>query len=179
VDPDPAIQFELSPNTRVYKETSDHFFATHDVRAELGGLDLDLAFIDGLHYFDYALRDFINLERLCGRGSTILVHDCFPLDRASAQRERRSGFWSGDVWRLVVLLKKHRPDLRIHTIPAAPTGLVVIRGLDPSSRVLADQLERLIAEYLALDYGYLREDRAGKLNLVANDWDAVRRLFDG
>jgi hypothetical protein len=178
VDPDPAIQYALSPNTRVFKETSDAFFAGHDVRAELGGLEVELAFIDGLHCFDYALRDFINLERLCGRGATILVHDCFPLDRVSAQRERKSGFWSGDVWRLVVLLKKHRPDLRIHTIAAPPTGLVVIRGLDPSSRALADNLERLIEEFLRLDYAYLREGREEKLNLIANDWARVRELLD-
>ena len=178
VDPDPALQFELSPNTRVFRETSDDFFARHDVRSELGSLPVDLAFIDGLHYFDQALRDFINLERLCDRASTILVHDCFPLDRASAQRERKSGFWSGDVWRLVVLLKEHRPDLRLHTIAAPPTGLVVIRGLDPSSRRLSETLETLVDEYMQLDYGYLANDRAAKLNVVANDWDGIRSLLD-
>jgi len=177
VDPDPAIQFALSPNTRVFKETSDDFFAKHDVREELDGLPLDLAFIDGLHWFDYALRDFINLERLCGPGATILVHDCFPLDRVSAQRESKSEFWSGDGWRLVVLLKKYRPDLRIHTIAAPPTGLVLIRGLDPSSRFLADNLDRLVEEFMKLDYGYLLEDRAAKLNRVPNDWDGIRRLI--
>jgi hypothetical protein len=178
VDPDPDIQYPLSPDTRVFRETSDQFFASHDVRAELGGLPLELAFIDGLHWFDNALRDFINLERHSAPGATILVHDCFPIDRVSAQRERRSGFWSGDVWRLVVLLKKHRPDLRIHTIATPPTGLAVIRGLDPSSQLLSGRAERLIEEYLGLDYGYLDGDRAGKLNAIPNDWDAIRRVLD-
>lgn len=178
VDPNPAIQFELSPNTRVFAETSDRFFATHDVRADLGGLDVDLAFIDGMHHFENALRDFVNLEPLCGSGSTILVHDCFPLDRASAQRERQSVFWSGDVWRLVVLLKKHRPDLRIHTIATPPTGLAIIRGLDPSSRSIGADLERLIEETMAIDYSYLRENRAAKLNRVPNEWDGIRALLE-
>ena len=131
----------------------------------------------GMHHFDFALRDFINLERLCARESTILVHDCFPIDRASAERERKSTFWSGDIWRLIVLLKKYRPDLRIDTIGTPPTGLGVIRNLDPSSRFLADNVARLSDEFMQLDYGYLRHDRRAKLNLFPNDRESLRRLF--
>ena len=178
VDPDAAVQYDLPPQARIFDETSDHFFANRDVRAELGGLAVELAFIDGMHHFEFALRDFINLERLCSRSATILVHDCFPLDRASAQRERQSGFWSGDVWRLIVLLKKYRPDLKIHNVAAPPTGLAVIRGLDPSSSFLADNLARLTEEFLQLDYRYLRDGRAEKLNLVPNDWAVIRALLD-
>jgi hypothetical protein len=178
VDPDPAIQFALPANVRVFRETSDRFFADRDVRSELGGLPVDLAFIDGLHQFDAALRDFANLERLSDRRGTILLHDCFPLDRVSSQRERASGVWSGDVWRLVVLLKKYRPDLRIHTIATPPTGLAVVRGLDPDSRFLKDNLDRLTAEFLELDYAYLGTDRAAKLNVIPNDWSEIARVLD-
>lgn len=178
VDPDPAIEEPLPANARLYRETSDRFFSGRDVRAELGGLPVDLAFIDGLHQFDYALRDFMNLERLSSPAGTILVHDCVPLDRVSAQRERASGAWSGDVWRLIVLLKNARPDLHIHTIAAPPTGLAVIRGLDPSSRLLSSRTDGLIEEYLRLDYAYLGADRAEKLNIVPNDWELIRRLLD-
>ena len=107
---------------------------------ELGGKAVDLAFIDGMHLFEYALRDFSNLERLCTPHSTILVHDCYPLDRQTADRERTTLFWSGDIWRLILLLKKYRPDLEINVIAAPPTGLGVIRNLDPASRVIADNL---------------------------------------
>ena len=177
VDPAPAVPFALPGNVRVFAETSDHFFAARDVRAELGGLPLDLAFIDGMHHFDFALRDFINLERLCARESTILVHDCFPIDRTSAERERKSLFWSGDIWRLIVLLKKYRPDLRIDTIGTPPTGLGFIRNLDPSSRFLADNVARLSDEFMQLDYGYLRDDRRAKLNFFPNDRESLRRLL--
>lgn len=177
VDPEASLMFELPQTTRVFAETSDAFFAGHDVRAELGGLPLDFAFIDGMHHFEFALRDFINLERLSTRGSTILVHDTFPFDRKTSQRERETAFWSGDVWRLVVLLKKYRPDLRIDTIAAPPTGLTMIRNLDPSSRVLSENLDRLCAEFSRLDYGYLEKDRARKLNLFPNDWEKIRGLL--
>ena len=178
VDPEPKIAFALPRNVRVFAETSDDFFARHDVRAELGGRPLELAFIDGMHQFEYALRDFMNLERLCLPGSTILVHDCFPHDRRTAQRERETAFWSGDIWRLVLLLKKYRRDLSIHTIAAPPTGLLVIRKLDPSSDFIAGNLEDLCEEFMRLDYGILNKDRAGKLNLFPNDWNRIRALLD-
>jgi hypothetical protein len=148
------------------------------VCAELGGRPVDLAFIDGMHHFEYALRDFMNLERLCLPGSTILVHDCFPHDRRTAQRERETGFWSGDIWRLVLLLKKYRRDLSINTIAAPPTGLLAIRNLDPSSNFIDDNLEQLYEEFMRLDYGLLNKDRAGKLNLFPNDWTRIRALLD-
>jgi hypothetical protein len=177
VDPQPAIDFPMAEGVRVFPETSDEFFARRDVRAELGGLPVDLALIDGMHHFEYALRDFINLERLCGPESTILIHDCFPLDRITARRERVMTFWSGDIWRLVVLLKKYRPDLSIHTIATPPTGLGVVRGLDPSSRFLQDNLQRLCDEFSALDYGFLDQDRAASLNLFPNDWERIQALL--
>lgn len=176
VDPQPRVAFTLPEGMRVFSEASDEFFAAHDVRAELGGLPVDLALIDGMHHFEYALRDFVNLERLCTPESTILIHDCFPYNRLTAQRERVQSFWSGDVWRLVVLLKKYRPDLSIHTIATPPTGLCMVRGLDPSSRFLHENLERLSAEFLALDYDYLEKDRIAELNLFPNDWGKIYAL---
>jgi hypothetical protein len=177
IDPRPSIAFDPGPTTRIFAQTSDEFFARPDLDALLGGLPVDLAFIDGMHHFEVALRDFMHLERLCHRDATILIHDCFPHDRRTAQRERSVEFWSGDVWRLIVLLKKYRPDLSIHTIATPPTGLAVVRRLDPRSGYLAAHLEPLTREFLALDYAYLDRDRAGKLNLVPNDWESIRRLI--
>jgi hypothetical protein len=177
VDPAPKISHVLPGNVRVFAETSDDFFR-RDVQAELGGLPVDLALIDGMHHFEFALRDFMHLERLSAPGSTILIHDAFPHDQRTAQRERVSAFWSGDVWRLVVLLKKYRPELQIQVVAAPPTGLAVVRNLDPASRFIQENLERLCAEFMALDYAYLEKDRAGKLNLFANDWERVRDVLD-
>ena len=178
VEPQPVFAFMMVKNIRIFRETSDEFFARRDVRSELGGLPVDLALIDGMHHFEFALRDFINLERLCAPGSTILVHDCFPREGVTSRRERVMDFWSGDIWRLVVLLKKYRPDLSIHTIATPPTGLGVIRNLDPASRFLGENADRLCEEFLALDYGFLHEGRAQKLNLFPNDWDKIRGLLN-
>ena len=177
IDPAPQLTFTPPPNVRVFKETSDDFFARHDVRAELGGLPVDLDFIDGMHHFEFALRDFMNVERWCSPDAMIVLDDCFPRDRLTAQRERNSISWSGDVWKLVVLLKKYRPDLSLHVVAAPPTGVCLVRKLDPASRFLAENYERLSAEFMALDYSYLEKDRAAKLNLFPNDWTKIQPLL--
>ena len=177
IDPEPKLAGPLAANQRVFAETSDAFFAAHDLRAELGGLPVDLAFIDGMHQFEFALRDFYNLERYCGRDSTILLDDCYPLDRETAERERRREFWSGDIWRLILLLKKYRPELAIHIVATPPCGLAVVRRLDPESRFLSENHDRLCSEFLAVDYAVLEDDMAGKLNLFPNDWAKVRSLL--
>jgi len=177
IDPNPRIQGPLAPHQRVFAETSDAFFAQRDVRAELGGQPVELAFIDGMHQFEFALRDFAHLERWSERASTILIHDCYPLDRETAERERRRAFWSGDIWRLILLLKKHRPDLSIHTIGTAPTGLAVVRNLDPRSTLLRERHDELCREFLAVDYAAIEDDMPGKLNLFPNDWARIRTLL--
>ena len=177
IDPEPKLAEPLAANQKVFAETSDAFFATRDPRAELGGLPIDLAFIDGMHQFEFALRDFANLERFSTRDSTILIDDCYPLDRETAERDRRRAFWSGDIWRLILLLKKYRPDLAIHIIATPPCGLAVVRGLDPESRLLHEQHDSMCREFLAVDYAFLEHDMPGKLNLFPNDWEKVRALL--
>jgi len=177
IDPDPKLVFPLAANHRVFTETSDAFFSARDLRVVMGDLPVDLAFIDGMHHFEFALRDFANLERYCTRESTILIHDCYPLDRETARRDGSPPFWSGDIWRLTVLLKKYRPDLAVHTIGAPPTGLGLVRNLDPQSLLLVENHDQLCQEFLALDYEYLDHGKAEKLNLVANDWEQIRVLL--
>ena len=178
VDPAPRLKKPPAPNTRVYTETSDAFFAGHDVLELLGGERLDLALIDGMHQFEFALRDFINLERVCHRGSVILLHDCYPLDAVSAARERSTGFWTGDVWRLTRLLLTHRPELSIHTLAAPPSGLGLILNLDPDSRLLEQAYPQLVAEGLTLEYQALERDKPRLLKRFANDWPRIRELLD-
>lgn len=178
VDPAPRLKRPAAANTRVYAEASDAFFGGRDVLALFGGARLDLALIDGMHQFEFALRDFMNLERLCHPGSVILVHDCYPLDARSAARERSTEFWTGDVWRLLRLLLTHRPDLSIHTLAVPPSGLGLILNLDPGSKVLAAAYPQLLAEGLALDYADLERDQPRLLNRFPNDWRRIRALLE-
>lgn len=178
IDPAPNLGKPPPANVRIYRETSDDFFARYSPRAELGGQPVELAFLDGMHHFEYALRDFINVERSCSRASVILVHDCYPLDERTAQREQVTGFWSGDIWRLMLLLRTHRPDLVVRTIATAPTGLGIVLNPDPASRVLPDRLDQLVAEYLARDFSVLAAGKPEALGLLENRWPVIRDFLD-
>jgi hypothetical protein len=178
VDPNPRVRKALKPNQRVFAETSDDFFNNHDVISELGGKRLELAFIDGMHQFEFALRDFINVEKHSSQDSVILIHDVYPIDATSAARERASWFWSGDIWRLILILKKYRPDLTVNVIGTSPTGLGIVKNLDPNSRVLAEHLDEIVEEFLALDISVLDGRKDEMLNRIPNDWPTIARLID-
>ncbi len=178
IDPEPAVEYHLPRSTQLFAETSDDFFAGHDLVQVLGGLPVDLAFIDGFHHFEFALRDFVNLERACHEHSTILVHDCLPRDAVTASRERTTDFWSGDVWRLIVLLAEYRPDLEVSVVDCAPTGLGVVRGLDPASDVLDEHMDEIVARYLDVPYEALETDAVReRFARATGDWETVRRLL--
>ena len=81
------------------------------------------------------------------------------------------------VWRLIVALKQYRPDLEIHTIATAPTGLGLIRRLDPTSTVLADNLDRIVAEMSALPCATLDGNKDAALNFFPNEWRRIAELF--
>src|SRR5437762_7773387 len=60
IDPKPRLRNPISRSTKVFPLTSDTFFELWDLDEPLGGRQVDLAFIDGMHLFEYALRDFAN-----------------------------------------------------------------------------------------------------------------------
>jgi hypothetical protein len=178
IDPAPRLARPVTRGQQIFTLSSDEFFATHDLRAVLGGDPLDLAFIDGMHHFEFALRDFINLERAAHPESTILIHDCLPENEEGAARDRTTVLWSGDVWRLIVLLRRWRPDLEVSVADWPPTGLGVVRHLDPGSTVLADHYHELVEHYLSVPYSALDDGTMDdQLNRVPGTWDVLRDLL--
>jgi Methyltransferase domain len=143
-----------------FQQPSDDFFAAHSP-SQLLGRSVDLAFLDGMHYYEYLLRDFMNIERHCARNSVVVLHDCIPCNIHLARRDANDMSlkhhapvptqWAGDVWKTVAALKKHRPDLRIHAYDAPPTGLIVITNLDPRSEVLAENYFAIVEDFAGLD----------------------------
>ena len=178
IDPATATTESLiyhSPENRpqLYKETSDDFFAMRDVVKEMGRPCFDVAFIDGLHHFDQVLRDFINVEKYAGPDSVILIHDCLPINAQVATRERTTAFWTGDVWKVIPVLLAVRPDLEVVTLPLPPSGVALIRRLDPASRILERQYAALVQHFDTLEIPAKWEDLCRMVN-VLND----RTAFD-
>ncbi len=172
------MRYRLGRGTRVFAQTSDDFFARHDLTTLFGGLALDLAFIDGMHHFEVALRDFTHLERSSHSSTTVLIHDCLPVDEVSAARDRTTVFWTGEIWRLILALRTWRPELDVVVVDWPPSGVGLVRGLDPDSRLLSDHYEEIVEQFLAVPYGSLDDGtKHQQLNCVPGDWDHVRSLL--
>jgi hypothetical protein len=130
---------------------------------------VDLGFIDGMHRFENALSDFANLESWAHADATILMHDCVPILPRSAERERATKFWVGDTWKAVFALIAYRPELRIRTLPCPPSGLVVIRRLNPGSTLLKQRFAEIVDRFRDERWTYEPGQIPTEFRAVSND----------
>jgi hypothetical protein len=170
VDPNYRLEREVvgkKPQLMLFQMTSDDFFARHRLSDLLPAPGtVDLAFLDGMHHFEFLLRDFMNTERYCTPTSVVVLHDCLPLRPHAARRidKRRrmdmttrrpvmatGGGWTGDVWKVLRILQDNRPDLKITVLDCPPSSLVVITGCDPANRVLHDRYDALVEHWMDAD----------------------------
>ncbi len=160
VDPQFRIKYDVAAgksHLHLYQATSDDFFAAghlKTLKAKPG-----FSFLDGMHLFEYLLRDFINTEAAGTAKSVIAMHDCCPFGHVMTTRDIDNiprGPWTGDVWKLIPILQEYRPDLTIQVLNCAPTGLVVVSNLDPKNKALTKAYDKIIARFTDLtlaDYG--------------------------
>jgi hypothetical protein len=152
VDPAFKINCELHCDLQIAKEKSDDFFARPGALDHLPGGRADLSLVDGLHLFEFAFRDFMNVEKASDWSSVIVVDDILPRSVAEASRDRGTmGAWTGDVYKLTAVLRRLRPDLVLLPLDTDPTGVLVVLGADRDSTVLADHYDELIAELVTPD----------------------------
>jgi hypothetical protein len=123
VDPVPRFDTSRLPdNVEFFEGTSDEFFLQLE-----RSIAFDVVFIDGWHTFEQAYRDLINAFSHIDDG-VVLVDDTVPCDEVSAIPDQRQslarrrelglsgGPWYGDVWKVVVCLARHHPELDYRTI---------------------------------------------------------------
>lgn len=157
----PAIMAKITskPYVMLFSMGSDDFFQRFDP-SQLLGQPIEMAFLDGMHHCEFLLRDFTNAEAHCKSNSVIVLHDCLPVDSGITARIRgslrsrvphRFNWWTGDVWRTSLLLKRRRPDLRMTVLDSRPTGLVLISNLDPTNTKLRDGYAGHVEEMLSWD----------------------------
>jgi hypothetical protein len=160
IDPAFSVTSQLRCDLQLAKATSDDYFGRPDPIAHFrGGRNpwrnlrrgrpilgrwrdrtvIDLAFIDGMHLAEFALRDFMSVERFSTWSTVIVFDDMLPRNIEEAARDRATKQWAGDVYKVVAVLREHRPDLTVLTVDTAPTGVMVVLGADPANPVLRER----------------------------------------
>ena len=167
IDPAFKVVTEIKCDVHLVKATSDDFFARDNPLAHLRGgrhplrnlrrgrspfaywrrTTLDLAFIDGMHLFEYALRDFMNVEKHSDWSSVIVLDDMLPRSIDEAARDRHTTAWTGDVYKVAEILARYRPDLVTVFVDTQPTGQLVVFGADHRNTVLHDKYDEIMAEF--------------------------------
>ncbi len=138
----------VKPSLYIFQQTSDDFFAGGFLQAMKA--KLSFSFLDGMHLFEFLLRDFIATEKASDPNGVIALHDCCPFSHEMTTRDLENlpkHAWTGDVWKLIPILAEHRPDLTITVLDASPTGVVLISGLDPKSTVLESKYYQIVNTY--------------------------------
>ena len=166
IDPGYAITVPLDGDVALFRTTSDEFFDGKEPLAPTGGTPFDLAFIDGLHLFEFAFRDFINTERNCSARSVIIFDDVLPRSVDEAARERHTDAWTGDVYPILEVLARYRPGLCVVPVNTQPTGLLLVVGLDPENTTLSDNYDEIIAEYRRPDPQPVPDDLIDRLTVM-------------
>ena len=185
VDPAFNLKVPLGDNVELLRETSDEYFGRSKPLRPLGGRRPDMAFIDGMHLAEFALRDFMGMERLSPWTGVIVFDDILPRTAEEAARDRRTRAWTGDVYKVLGVLARHRPDLICLRVGTRPTGLLLVLGLDPSNRVLSLRQDLLLEQIVVPDPQSVPADvieRRGVLEpeavLASRAWPVLRDLRD-
>lgn len=172
IDPNPMWKPPLKSGVHVdlYPITSDEYFEKH---ARLP-MSIDLAFIDGMHTFDQALRDLINLQPYLHSGSVVLMHDCMPLNARTAARNRTTLYWSGDVWKVIPLIHELRPALAVGVIQASPTGLGIITGFGSGQHARQSDADAACERFAKIPFSFWEDYRTKAVKLIDNNEISIR-----
>lgn len=147
IDPRPQLNLHwpLKENAKIITASSDAFFRDH--ANEYLKQAPDLVFIDGMHLFEFVLRDFMNVEFYSKSSTLVVIDDIHPSHPTQALRRRQSKAWTGDVWKFKVILNTYRPDLIVVDINANTTGLLLICGLNRDNQVLHENYAMIVEKY--------------------------------
>ena len=151
IDPFFELRTELGDDVALFRETSDEYFDREDPLAPLGGERVAFSFVDGMHLAEFVVRDFANVERHAEWSSVVVFDDILPRSAEEAARDRRTRAWTGDVYKALDALIRHRPDLICLRVDTEPTGLGMILGLDPLHTELREHYDDIAGEAVVPD----------------------------
>ncbi len=132
IDPGYSLTAEIQADVQLARTTSDEFFARPRPLAHLPIPVIDLAFVDGMHLAEFALRDYLAIERFTTPASVVVFDDVLPRSVDEAARRRHTRGWTGDVYKALTALRRLRPDLLVVEVATKGSGVAVV--LLPDSR---------------------------------------------
>lgn len=139
---------------RYVEKTSDDFFA-QDAPGLFADKKVQVALIDGMHEYNFALRDVENTLRYATDDVVLVLHDCNPATKQSASNFedwKASGYsywWNGDVWKTILYLRSLRKDLTSFVLDTDfGLGIVVKKKNERPLSFTKEQIDRLTYEEL-------------------------------
>lgn len=138
-----------------YPYYSDEFFD----RIKGEGIKYDFIFIDGLHHTDQVDRDIKNSLNYLSNNGVVMLHDSNPYCFEMQEVPRKTGFWTGDVWKSVVKVRYNNPEINYFTIDTDFGCTILKKG----NRVIDNDIP--LNE--ALKWDYFNNNKAKLLNLIS------------
>lgn len=170
---DPAPLRAAAPNEQIFAMTSDDFFATHPLLPPI-----DLVYIDGMHLFEYALRDFLGAVRHSNERTVIVFDDVLPYNAAIAAREQPAGDWAGDVWKMIHIMDEYVACQEL-LVDVTPTGALVVWDWDPMDiEYLRENYDEVMARFMdrEIPAWILEKQTAEKPDVVLRELSYRRNL---
>ncbi|MGH2646222.1 MAG: class I SAM-dependent methyltransferase [Ginsengibacter sp.] len=154
---------------KYFSKTSDDFFA-EDAPGVLAQKKIDIALVDGMHEYGYALRDVENMLTYLSEDGVIIMHDCNPATKEAGRSYEEwkaagsTGQWNGDVWKAIVHLRSLRKDIDVFVLDC-DYGLGIISRRKPENNLnfSAEQIQ-------SFTYEDFNANRAQWINLKRADY---------
>jgi tetratricopeptide (TPR) repeat protein len=151
----------------LFQEKSDDFFDRTFIN--LVGLKCELGFIDGMHLFEYALKDFINLAKISTPKSIFLFHDPMPWSFEMTNRDYKTipknTAWVGDIWKLILIFIEFGMKNYISVLTSAPSGLLAVEN--PESKLISNLSENF--EEICLKWKNVKLEKFGLGNFYRQE----------
>ena len=179
------LQNRHNLRNRYYQMSSEKFFSKKLPRFNTKDYP-DLVLIDGLHTFRASLKDVLYALYYLKPGGTIILHDCFPPNKAAAipaksleeaankNIEGWTGTWCGDVWKTIIYLKEAFPDDLDICVLNTDMGLGIVRKKSDGKEFGFN--EKLYNKIGNFQYEYLIEDPEIKIGLT--NLDDLTEIFE-
>lgn len=131
VDPQPMLH-QAEPEDRPGLEGVELHICTSDAFFGAPRPCFDLIFVDGMHRYEFAMRDLLNALNHVRPGGFVVMHDMCPANAVAASRIRRTTTWNGDVWKVSLDVHRHHPEIGFFVVNS-DHGLGVFWKRDPSA----------------------------------------------